>query len=1166
MLLVHTTGSTRIGEVRRYTITYTPSSDRLLPLPAALHLRIKNTAPLPFRAAYLHGPYTLYVSVRRQEFEPWTSSTPGTRERDEELQGERDRGQGKQEGGIPVYDPHLKAGASFYATLPIPPELIEDSMRIFRESGAPDAPGCRKGYEHGGRMSLDGKRTFSRDPKRRRSVTWIIEVISQVIFSTTATVGYEILLGRDEKCLSFAYPLGSGNTTPRPGSSGSDGTGAENGVLSRAVQVKLQGTKELWETPAFPSWQEGLTREEMARDPEEQDEARERRRKQKVKRKTKDVHLVILTHGLHSNTGADMLFLKESIDEEERKATLMRRKLVEEGKMSAAEEENAEQVIVRGFHDNSCRTERGIKYLGKRLARFVLHTARPNHPPLPQSGRNKLHKPRKPHHHPHLTPEARDNGLPGLNDGAGDVPPYKITSISFIGHSLGGLVQTYAIAYIHAHSPTFFQEIKPVNFVALATPFLGLSNENPLYVRFALDFGLVGKTGQDLGLKWRAPGAFAAFGGNGTASKSAGGDGSSKPLLRILPTGPAHEVLKMFRNRTVYANVVNDGIVPLRTSCLLFLDWKGLGRVDKARRENGPVGGLVEWGWGQLVSTSTATSASKPLPPTGFGFPGGFGNTFWSKSGDSATSSTVVPPTIVAHGTAEEPAAQRLIENNPVTEAPLTNEPSARERSQQQQLTISAPPSQPSSPSIKPTPNPFSAFMTLLRPHAGTKSKPAGKIYHRSQTHSTVSSAESSSADLALSSPSDEPTTLEAPPKTSILEAAGDVLNPPLPSTEFLIDPGSRPQTIFHDRVYHADEIPPLPASKRSTGLANISTAASNIPVEEKIARAYHKGMSWRKVLVRLEPDAHNNMVVRRMFANAYGWPVIQHLVETHFGMSYEAVTPDAFEGRQERADTPEGLTEATSPTVAKAPPDTPTRRRSDTVDTASWTSDAFNISDDDVSTTDSEEDANAEETLQAFLGLPPTPQKQQLERGTTEVSKVSAEAAAAGGVGTGGTVGLGLRNLSFGSGPGGGWGERRRSGESERRSEAVKMLERCSSTTTVRQAQKTSIGSSGGSPASGSGGEVWREGEREGLLEGEHEEREERGEERGTKSNDTVRQVRRISAVGGPASGNGTHVEAESEGLLAGQEQVEEGLLAGQEQEEEQAEERVQSTVTGTE
>ena len=72
--------------------------------------------------------------------------------------------------------------------------------------------------------------------------------------------------------------------------------------------------------------------------------------------------------------------------------------------------------------------------------------------------------------------------------------------------------------------------------------------------------------------------------------------------------------------------------------------------------------------------------------------------------------------------------------------------------------------------------------------------------------------------------------------------------------------------------------------------------------IEEKIARAYHKDLSWRKVLVRLEPDAHNNMIVRRMFANAYGWPVVKHMCDTHFAYTAAAVTRDGDVVARERA------------------------------------------------------------------------------------------------------------------------------------------------------------------------------------------------------------------------------------------------------------------------
>lgn len=105
MLLLHTTGVSRIGDVHRYTVTYTPSRDRVLPPPAALHLRIRNTASLPFRAAYLRGPYTLYVAVRRQEFRSWGDDTEDQVQKPEGEEEEEKHDQDPElfgGGGIPV--------------------------------------------------------------------------------------------------------------------------------------------------------------------------------------------------------------------------------------------------------------------------------------------------------------------------------------------------------------------------------------------------------------------------------------------------------------------------------------------------------------------------------------------------------------------------------------------------------------------------------------------------------------------------------------------------------------------------------------------------------------------------------------------------------------------------------------------------------------------------------------------------------------------------------------------------------------------------------------------------------------------------------------------------------------------------------------------------------
>lgn len=972
-----------------YTVTYTPSLDSVLPLPECLHLRIKNTAALPLRAAYLHGPYVVYVSVRRQEFHPykhWESKIEG-----DELE-------------VPQYEPNLKAGASFYTILKVPENLLGNrrglvtggDVGLVANVDAPDnnSPGPSADPSLMGQEGNEKIQSLATEPT---SVTWVIEVVSQTIFSARAAVGFELLVGKDDKSIGYGVGFGAATFPGLKGSTeanyqSSGGENATTGVLSPSIKLKVQDTLDLWNLPPFPSWNEESSgssfpeetghRDPEALDPDELDEMEDKRKRDEAarrkKRLTKKVHLVIITHGLHSNTGADMLFMKEAIDDEARRAEETYQEgrrhsrgstkfdesatSMEEKQHGGVDGNDREMVIVRGFHENVCRTEQGIKYLGKRLAKYILSLAnpvQPNPPPLQKPPPRTPNKLRKQSYHPHLTPAARDHTLSTckpphvpLRSETPAHPPYKVTSISFIGHSLGGLVQTYAIAFIHAHHPNFFMEAKPINFVTLASPFLGLSNENPIYVKFALDFGLVGRTGQDLGLTWRAPNmAASALNAIANHSPFSSGKGSTtgkadltKPLLRILPTGPAHEVFKLFRNRTVYANVVNDGIVPLRTSCLLYLDWKGLGKVEKARRENQVVG-LVGWGWQQLTMGD-----SSPRPR--------LHSIVNSKEVISKASAT----------TCETGTNESIVE---VTQLQATQNLATDTLNANFDLEVVVGQESAASPmptTIVPNPmlpnalitdentsSPFTSLMTFFRPQAGRKSPQdrIPKIYHRSQTFpSALNTPEppSSPAEISRAAspanvqdfPSIQQTVAQdqssiftsydayddpfvAPPKTTILEAAGDVLNPPLPTVEFIVNPDARPKTIWHDRIYHSEDIPLPPGKERSTqerrmdngngdasgnvsGLfrrgttstdaADSSPGVKQLKVEEKIARAYHKDLSWRKVLVRLEPDAHNNIVVRRMFANAYGWPVIQHLVDTHFGDALKARAPDDSEGR----------------------------------------------------------------------------------------------------------------------------------------------------------------------------------------------------------------------------------------------------------------------------
>ncbi|CAK7203462.1 hypothetical protein SEUCBS139899_006196 [Sporothrix eucalyptigena] len=1083
MLLLHQIGSVKIGDIVRYSVTYTPVYDRILPAPEYLYLKVRNTSNSALRAAFVHGPYTLYVDAYPAHFDP------------------NEKFAQPRKYGVPEFEPMLKAGGTWTCRLLVPEHIRHDA-----------------GSGHSG---------YDEEPP---SVSWIINISSQVIFSTSAAVHFEVLLARDPKALENGGGITAGIPAILGGggdsSSGSGGKGGSNGqgqflqpgkvsdyqrgrdgrhpdqpkgVFSRAIRMRLEDTAALWNKPELPGhhkppstvrlqthgndvtieadgktlktnqWQKQQQNKQEKQQLQQQksleksneseaqakQQARETIPAPKPGRKPKKVHLVILTHGLHSNLGGDMLYIKESIDVAVQQAKVDRKKRLEKERAEKAEarkkagisdeeareedeeEDDDEEVIVRGYSGNATRTERGIKYLGKRLARYVLSMTYPDQPFLP-STKAVAEKTAVALHGGNPANVARENSHPSHKNSTIQNAPtdslreYKYTKISFIAHSLGGLVQTYAVAYIQKHSPQFFDLIEPINFIGMASPFLGLNHENPLYVKFALDFGLVGRTGQDLGLTWRAPtiarSGWSSLVGNlsDNAHKKVLGEPQpeSKPLLRILPTGPAHTALKKFRNRTVYSNVVNDGIVPLRTSCLLFLDWQGLDRVEKARREAGLVETVVGFGWAELVGNNVTTPQTEKWDQLkdesdedadeGTGVAGGDNSSGSNTPNPEGHSKHDVPqPSTNAtqdddrqslravaisssfdHGERQQlaspplpsPDASKLTTASTNNSNPFSNFFSNLFKSGSNEDPTHSPHSR-SSP--QPSFPPHGGHAIKSPSHTSSMSSKQSKIYQRSQTlrpgdwPTTPGSAASSKSRVTTgqelgddaSSGGTSGGGMSAPPRTSFFESATDIINPKLPSVEFLIDPSKRPRAIFHDRIYHPSDIPAPPLKRRATGnlalrrlsfqqrsktsLSNMSgngsTASSpyterapstfssttamasvgnvqhqdsglsakdyddpdntnpdrnpdevvdtsSIKVEEKIARAYHRGLSWRKVLVKLEPDAHNNMVVRRMFANAFGWPVVKHMVDAHFSDSAAARMRDEDEDNTERA------------------------------------------------------------------------------------------------------------------------------------------------------------------------------------------------------------------------------------------------------------------------
>lgn len=999
MLLVHQVGNVKVGEVVRYTITYIPSRDRILPSPERLYLRIRNTSALVLRGAFVHGPYTLSAAAYPASFDP------------------NEKFQSPRRYGVPEFEPMVKAASSWECELVVP-------EHVRQQAGVGSRAQFGNGPEHDD-----------------ESVSWVVEVASQVIFSASAAVSFEVTVARDKKSLDLSSASSIPGAQPgkvsdhqpsfeaKPGrhhaphnerrhhaqhnerpdlrlDTAGQKSGRSKGVYSAAIRLSVEDTGMLWNKPSLPQWEDGGTprtaipADELCKRCADKSESASDSDAPRLKQKK--VHLVVLSHGLHSNLGADLLFLKESIDtavknaKADAKLRRKRERAEKEGKAASEkssetskdgdrrqsrssytdevkdaekdpnragedsqgenneqeddDDDDDEQVIVRGFSGNATRTERGIGYLGKRLARYILSMTYPDQPYLPPSSKatwaSQWTEGAEPHSKHHGDVEASGKDLV-----ENIVRPFKITSISFIGHSLGGLIQTYAIAYCQKHSPEIFNLIKPINFITLATPFLGLGNENPLYVKFALDSGLVGRTGQDLGLTWRAPtlarSGFDALMSNlgEMAHKKLKGDDhpEAKPLLRILPTGPAHTALKKFRNRTVYSNVVNDGIVPLRTSCLLFLDWQGMGRVDKARRDAGLVGTAISVGWAELTGANHLGTRRAQLPP----------------DEDEQDSGSTTPGQPNSH-VVPQPAQDAMLEDDRHSLIAASIGTPYRDGSDETQnhsgngtfggffSNLFRSSDEHKSPGSSPKPR-SPAPSSPRSP--GPLHPKQSQIYRRSQTLKSESSTSmASSGRSGVTNGSEFEDESEggwhnaAPPRTTLFESAHDLLNPVVPDLQYLLDPAKRPRTIFHDRVYHPEDIPPAPLKRRTTtnlirkrespkpgstsGLPTPPSASrddhspgpggrsssrergresggSGMRVEEKIARAYHADLSWRKVLVKLEPDAHNNIIVRRTFANAFGWPVVHHLVEAHFSDSSAARVPDAKETSAERAPAP---------------------------------------------------------------------------------------------------------------------------------------------------------------------------------------------------------------------------------------------------------------------
>lgn len=394
-----------------------------------------------------------------------------------------------------------------------------------------------------------------------------------------------------------------------------------------------------------------------------------------------------------------------------------------------------DNVLVKGFDGNAGRTEVGLKKLGSRQGKYLMD----------------------------LINNMIDQDI-------------SISKISFIGHSLGGLTQLYSIKFILENDPNFFtkREIQPFNLVFLASPLLGIINEISFLISWLLDLGTLGKTGRDLTLKSKL---------------------KRHPILEELPV-VLHEFLKSCKNLIIYANIINDGIVPLRTGALLYLDYMTLDNVrdlqqkDKQRKD-GNEDDMREIPMEKNEHKNNFLKRYKQLISLNFNLA------------------------------------------NDKRQAKLESK------------------------------------IRTINARGSDNLQPDENVELNQDEAIRASQDDSKDSDTSMDDSSNQSQTLNIPPKASIIESAINTIICPIPNLEFITDPETRRPIIIHDKYYRYTDLPP---EKHENSIFNKTKK------QVKIARKYHEDLNWRKVLVKLPADAHNNIAVRRRFPNGYGWPVIDHL------------------------------------------------------------------------------------------------------------------------------------------------------------------------------------------------------------------------------------------------------------------------------------------------
>ncbi|KAI9813409.1 MAG: hypothetical protein M1827_004084 [Pycnora praestabilis] len=144
---------------------------------------------------------------------------------------------------------------------------------------------------------------------------------------------------------------------------------------------------------------------------------------------------------------------------------------------------------------------------------------------------------------------------------------HTIKKFSIVGYSLGGLVARYVVGLLF--SKGWFDKIKPMNFTTFATPHLGV--RTPLVGIHSRVWNVLGA--RTLSVSGRQLFIIDAFRETG------------RPLLAVLadPDSIFIRGLAMFKNRCLYANIINDRSAPYYTTAITRID--PFDQIDSLRIE-----------------------------------------------------------------------------------------------------------------------------------------------------------------------------------------------------------------------------------------------------------------------------------------------------------------------------------------------------------------------------------------------------------------------------------------------------------------------------------------------------------------------------------------------------------------------------------------------------